>query len=390
MTHSLPKICVVTGSRSEYGLLRFVIKAIQDSKHLDLQLIVTGMHLSPEFGLTIQEIESDGVRIDRKIEMLLSSDTPVGVSKSLGLGLIGFADAFADLQPDLVFLLGDRFEILAAASSALISCTPVAHCHGGELTEGAFDDAIRHSITKMSHLHFVATEEYRNRVIQLGEHPSRVFCVGGLGLDFIKHTKLLDLCTLEHELDFRFHPRNFLVTFHPVTLSGKTSISHLDCLLSALDTLQDTGIIFTLPNSDIYGRALIEKINNFCSNHPNAKSFASLGQLRYLSCVSHVDAVIGNSSSGLLEVPCFKKPTINIGNRQEGRLKANSVVDCEPTTQSILLAINHISSPDFVSQLEDTINPYGTGGASDSIINILHNISFEGLIQKSFFDIPLP
>ena len=382
------KICVVTGTRAEYGLLRWVMQGIKDSPTLDLQLIVTGMHLSPEFGLTATDIEDDGFSIDRKVEMLLSSDTSVGITKSMGLAMIGFADALSDLQPDLLLVLGDRYEIFAAASAALIACVPIAHLHGGELTEGAFDDAIRHSITKMSHLHFVAADEYLKRVIQLGEQPDHVFNVGGLGLDNILRLKLLSRSELEEQLQFKFCHRNYLITFHPSTLERSSSSDQINELLYSLDKLDHTGLIFTMPNSDTDGRIIFQQINQFCDSHPTARAYTSLGQLRYLSCIKHVDAVIGNSSSGLLEVPSFKKPTVNIGNRQKGRLKAPSVVDCEPNRFAISKAINHISSPSFNSILASTVNPYGSGGASSFIVDTLETLHYDNITTKSFFDIP--
>ena len=387
MITTIRKICVVTGTRAEYGLLRWVIQGIQDSSLLDLQLIVTGMHLSPEFGLTVHEIQADGYRIDRKVEMLLSSDSPVGISKSIGLGMIGFADAFYDLQPDLLLVLGDRFEILSAATAALISRIPIAHLHGGEATEGLIDESIRHSITKMSHLHFVAAEEYRNRVIQLGEAPSRVFQVGGLGIDNILNLDLLDRHSLELALEFRLLSTNFLITFHPVTLEEGTSVDQIDELLDALSQLNDTGLIFTMPNADTDGRILFRRIESFCIANPNAKAYTTLGQLRYLSCLRHFDGVIGNSSSGLLEVPSFKKPTINIGDRQKGRLKADSVIDCEPSSDSILKAIHTTFSSEFKTRLLSTKNPYGSGGASRTIVDILETSSFDNLLKKSFYDL---
>lgn len=384
------KICVVTGTRAEYGLLRWVIDGIAKSPVLELQLIATGMHLSPEFGLTVQEIEADGQRIDRKVEMLLSSDTPVGITKSIGLGMIGFADALAELQPDLLLVLGDRFEIFAAASAALIARIPIGHIHGGELTEGCIDEAIRHSITKMSHLHFVAAYEYRQRVIQLGESPDRVFQVGGLGVDNVLRLELLKLHELEAAINFRFLPRNLLVTFHPVTLEQGTSASQMDQLLAALGQLQDTGLIFTMPNADTDGRILFKKIQNFCNERAHAKAYTSLGQLRYLSCVRHVDGVVGNSSSGLAEVPSFKKATINIGDRQRGRLKAASVIDCEPNTLSIMQAIQRSFSADFLRQLKTTENPYGSGGASGAIVRTLQESSSDIFLKKPFFDLNSP
>ncbi|WP_296445231.1 UDP-N-acetylglucosamine 2-epimerase [Vulcanococcus sp.] len=383
------KICVVTGTRAEYGLLRWVIDGIAKSPVLELQLIATGMHLSPEFGLTVQEIEADSHRIDRKVEMLLSSDTPVGITKSMGLGMIGFADALAELQPDLLLVLGDRFEIFAAASAAMIARIPIGHIHGGEATEGLIDESIRHSITKMSHLHFVAAHEYRQRVIQLGEDPDRVFNVGGLGVDSIMRLDLLSRHELEASIGFQFLSRNLLITFHPVTLEKNTSVNQINQLLNALSELQDTGLIFTMPNADTDGRILLERVQGFCKERTNAKAYTNLGQLRYLSCVRYVDAVVGNSSSGLTEVPSLQKPTVNIGDRQRGRLKASSVLDCEPNTLSILEAIRRSFSSDFVCQLKTTQNPYGNGGASTAIIRKLEDTTIDtDSFKKSFFDLP--
>ena len=384
---ALRKVCIVTGTRADYGLLRWVIDGIHSSKQLQLQLVVTGMHLSPEFGLTVQQIEADGYPIDWRVEMLLSSDTAVGITKSMGLGLIGFADALAQLKPDLLLVLGDRYEIMVAAQAAMIARIPIAHLHGGELTEGAFDDAIRHSITKMAHLHFVAADEYRQRVIQLGEQPERVFCVGGLGIDNIKRLDLLNRNDLEADIGFRFLPRNLLITYHPVTLEKETSAEQIDQLLAALSNLNDIGLLFTMPNADTDGRVIFNKIKYFCTQNPNAKAYTSLGQLRYLSCLLHVDGVVGNSSSGVAEVPSFKKATINIGDRQRGRLKASSVIDCEPNLLSILEAINRSFSPDFLDKLKTTENPYGSGGASDLIIKKLEGITCNNLLKKTFFDL---
>lgn len=381
------KICVVTGTRAEYGLLRWVIQGIQESEVLFLQLVVTGMHLSPEFGLTVQEIEADGFRIDRKVEMLLSSDTSIGITKSIGLAMIGFADAFAELQPDLLLLLGDRYEIFGAAVSAMIARIPIAHLHGGESTEGVVDEPIRHSITKMASLHFVAAAEYRNRVIQLGEQPERVFQVGGLGIDGILRLKLLTRIEIEAALNFKLAPRNLLITFHPVTLEHNTSSQQMIELLAALSELENTGLIFTMPNADTHGRILFRQIESFCAKHTNASAYTSLGQLRYLSCIQYVDGVIGNSSSGLTEVPSFKKGTINIGDRQRGRLRAPSVIDCEPNRTSISQAIDRLFSPAFKAILPDVTNPYGQAGASASIVKTLESRSFENLLKKSFYDL---
>jgi GDP/UDP-N,N'-diacetylbacillosamine 2-epimerase (hydrolysing) len=383
----MKKICVITGTRAEYGLLRWVMEGIRQSPELELQLIATGMHLSPEFGMTVNAIEADGFKIDRKVEMLLSSDTPVGVTKSMGLGMIGFADALAELQPDLMLVLGDRYEIFAAASAAMIARIPIAHLHGGETTEGAFDEAIRHSITKMSHLHFVAADEYRRRVIQLGEHPDRVFNVGGLGIDNVLRLKLLTREELEAELDFKLLSRNLLITFHPVTLEHNTSAGQMRELLAALAELDDTGLIFTMPNADTEGRVLFQQIKDFCLQHPNARAYTSLGQLRYLSCIQHVDGVVGNSSSGLAEVPSFKKGTINIGDRQRGRLKAASVIDCEPDRAAIINALEQLFSEEFNAKIQQVVNPYGNGGASHAIIRILEPMLTDDLLKKGFYDL---
>jgi GDP/UDP-N,N'-diacetylbacillosamine 2-epimerase (hydrolysing) len=384
------RICVVTGTRAEYGLLRWVMEGIRQSPLLELQLIATGMHLSPEFGLTVQAIEADGFRIDRKVEMLLSSDTAVGVTKSMGLGLIGCTDALAELQPDLLLVLGDRYEIFAAATAAMIARLPIAHLHGGETTEGAFDEAIRHSLTKMAHLHFVAAEEYRRRVIQLGEPPERVYRVGGLGIDNIRRLTLLTRAELEAALEFNLAARNLLITFHPVTLKTGTSAAQMEELLAALAELDDTGLIFTLPNADTDGRVLFAQIRDFCARHPQARAYPSLGQLRYLSCIQQVDGVVGNSSSGLAEVPSFKKGTINIGDRQRGRLRAASVIDCAPERTAIRAALGQLFSPDFQARLPEVVNPYGSGGASEAIVQILEQCRLEGLLKKRFYDWPEP
>lgn len=384
------KICVITGTRAEYGLMRWVMQGIKDDPALTLQVIATGMHLSPEFGLTYREIERDGFQIDSKVEMLTSSDTSVGIAKSMGLGMIGFADALNALKPDLIVVLGDRFEIFAAVSAALVARIPIAHLHGGEATEGLIDEAIRHSITKMSHLHFVAAEEYRNRVIQLGEQPRNVHLVGGLGIDNIKRMKLLDRETLEQSLDFKLGTKNLLVTFHPVTLETSTAEDQMAELLSALAELDDTQLIFTLPNADTDGRALIKMVEQFAAKHPNARAYTSLGQLRYLSCVAQVDGVVGNSSSGLAEVPSFKKGTVNIGDRQRGRLMADSVINCEPDNGSIGAALQTLYSPEFQARLPGVCNPYGDGGASDKIVELVKSAELAGILKKRFFDQAAP
>ena len=382
------KICVITGSRAEYGLLRWVMQGIKDEPSLTLQIIATGMHLSPQFGNTYQEIEGDGFAIDRKVEMLTGSDTPVGVAKSMGNGLIGFADALNELKPDLLVVLGDRFEIFSAVSAALVARIPVAHIHGGELTEGSFDDALRHSITKMSHLHFVAAEEYRNRVIQLGESPDRVFNVGGLGVDNIARTKLISKDELESELQFKFQERNLLVTFHPVTLEPDSGVDQLTELLDALDTFPDIGLIFTKPNADIGGQLMNGLIEKYTNSRVNAVSYASLGAVRYLSTLACVDGVIGNSSSGLLEAPSFMVGTVNIGDRQRGRLQAQSVIGCKPNQREIQIAITKLLSEDFRNKLQNVVSPYGGPGARKNIVDCLKKTELSGLEVKIFFDLP--
>ena len=381
-------ICVVTGTRADYGLLRWVMQGIRATPGLELQVIATGMHLAPEFGLTVRDIEQDGFPIDSKVEMLLSADTSSAVSKSMGLGMIGFTDALQQLQPDLLLVLGDRFEIFAAVAAAMVMRIPVAHLHGGESTEGAIDEAIRHSITKMSHLHFVAAEDYRRRVIQLGEHPDRVFLVGGLGIDSIMKLPLLERDALEDSLNCRLGPRNLLITFHPVTLDSETSAGQMMELLAALETLRDTHLIFTMPNADTDSRVLFAMVNEFVQTHAHAHAFTSLGQLRYLSCLRHVDAVVGNSSSGLLEAPSFRTPTINIGDRQQGRLKARSVIDCAPQRAAIGAALAKLDTPEFKAQLADVTNPYGDGGASRRVVETLAAVSLQGILKKQFFDLP--
>lgn len=382
------KICVVTGTRADYGLLKWLIGDISGDPDLTLQLVATGMHLSPEFGLTVREIEQDGFRIDRKVEMLLSSDSAAGTAKSLGLGVIGFADALAELAPDVMVVLGDRFEIFAAVTAALFAKIPVAHLHGGEITEGAYDDAMRHAMTKMSHLHFVATAEYRDRVIQLGEQPDRVHLVGGLGVDAIHRLKLMGKAELESSLGLRFGAKNLLVTFHPTTLDGVPGSQQMEALLQALGTLQDTRLIFTLPNADTGGRGMIRMVEDFVGQHANAKAYPSLGQLRYLSCIAHVDGVIGNSSSGLLEAPSLKTGTVNIGDRQKGRPCASSVINCEPTAEAIVAAISRLYSREFKNKLASALNPYGEGGASEKIVHILKRAQLDGLSTKRFYNLP--
>ena len=345
------------------------------------------MHLSPEFGLTYKEIEKE-FKIDKKIEMLLSSDTSVGISKSMGLAQISFAEAYEELQPDILVVLGDRYEIFSAVSAAMIARIPIAHLHGGEATEGLIDESIRHSITKMSHLHFVATNEYKNRVIQLGEQPERVFNVGGLGIDNIKKLKLLTKEEFEQSINFKLNKKNILVTFHPVTLENSTAKEQFQNLLDAIDTLKDTNIIFTKANSDTDGRIINSMIDEYVSNNMGKSvQFTSLGQLRYLSALQYVDAMVGNSSSGLIEAPSFKIATINIGDRQKGRTMAKSVISCDTNYKSIVKAFERLYLKEFQMILSSVKNPYGYGGASEKIKKIIKNVDLDNIIKKSFYDI---
>ena len=381
------KICIITGTRAEYGLLYWLMKGVDADKGLELQIIVTGMHLSPEFGNTYQQIEKDGFTIDKKVDIELSLDSEIGISKSMGLGMIGFADALHDLNPDLIIVLGDRFEIFSAVSSAMIAKIPVAHIHGGEATEGVIDEPIRHSITKMSHLHFAATNEYRNRIIQLGEQPNRVFCVGGLGIDSINKLKLLSKSDFEKAINFELGEKNILVTFHPVTLENHTSEVQFQALLDSVSELKNTKIIFTKANSDTDGRVINRMIDDYVVKHDNTITFTSMGQINYLSALQFMDTVVGNSSSGLLEAPSFNIATIDIGDRQKGRIKANSVISCLPTQKSISSAFNKSCSKDFQEVVNNTKNPYGNGGASEEIVRIIKDINLTNIVKKSFYDL---
>lgn len=378
-------ICVVTGTRAEYGLLYWLLKEIQNDPAWDLQIVVTGMHLSPEFGLTYKAIEQDDFIINAKVEMLLSSDTGVGVAKSVGLGIIGFADTFDRLQPDIVIILGDRYEILAAAQAAMALRIPIAHIAGGDTTEGAYDEAIRHSVTKMAHLHFVTNHAAHDRVVQMGENPRHVYCVGSTGIDYIKRVALLARDEMMETLGCRFHEKNLLITFHPVTLEAGLAEEQCCELLTALDFLKnDVGLMFTLPNSDSEGRIIANRIREYVSIHENAYCFVSLGQVRYLSMMAHVDAVVGNSSSGIYEAPSFNIPTVNIGNRQKGRLQAASVINCIVKAPDIHAAILEA----FRKDCTHVINPYGDGKASARIAVILRDIpDFRSLLQKHFFEV---
>ncbi|MCL9775529.1 UDP-N-acetylglucosamine 2-epimerase [Vibrio methylphosphonaticus] len=385
------KIAVFTGTRAEYGLLYWIIKGLAESTQAELQLYVGGMHLSPEFGKTINQIEADKFPVTEKLEFLLSSDTPVGIAKSMGLALIGAADALARTKPDLLLVLGDRFESMAICQAAMVAQVPIAHIHGGETTEGLIDEAVRHSITKMSHLHFTATEEYRQRVIQLGEQPSHVFNVGAPGIDSIKALKLLSRKALSESIDFDVTNTRFMVvTYHPVTLSRDGAVKDLEQLLEALRQYPDYKFLITYPNADTHGRSLIALLEEFkVELHGRVLLVQSLGQLRYLSALKHCDLVIGNSSSGLIEVPTFKVPTINIGNRQKGRLAGDTVINCDGDKTSILAAITESLSDSFRDKCLQSQNPYGEGNSSNKILNTILTESLDDLVYKSFFDIKL-
>lgn len=381
-------VCVITGTRAEYGLLKYVMRGIQDAPALRLQIAATGMHLSPEFGLTVREIEQDGFHVDSRVEMLLSSDSPVGIAKSMALGVSGFADALMTLRPDVILLLGDRFEILAAAAAAAFHGIPVAHCHGGEASEGAIDEAIRHSITKLSHLHFVSNEAFRRRVIQLGERPERVFVSGALGVEAIRNLPLYDVEEIEQRLGLRVSEDCLLVTFHPVTLDVASADRQFRELLAAFDRVPRLNLIFTKANADTDGRVINRLIDEYVErNRERSVSSVSLGQTLYLSCMKHVAAVVGNSSSGLLEAPSFRVPSINIGDRQKGRLCAASVINCPPESEAIIRALRLASSKPFRETLKTVVNPYGNGNASEVIVPTLSSFPVEQLAAKDFYDL---
>ena len=382
------KVCIFTGTRAEYGLLKPLIDELKGEPGIELQMIITGMHLSSEFGLTYRAIDTEGFNKVEKIEILLSSDTSIGISKAIGLGIISFAEAFERLKPDLLIGLGDRFELFAAASAALVNRIPIAHIHGGELTAGAYDDAFRHSITKMSHLHFPSTEKYKRRIIQLGEEPKNIKNVGALGIDNIKNLKLLSKKELEKTLSFDLDKPFFVVTFHPVTLEKNSAKHQMKQLLKALDNFPDFKIIFTKPNADNEGRSIINLINDYVKSNQNKTIvFDSLGQLRYLSMLKYTELMIGNSSSGIIEMPYFKKPTINIGDRQKGRIFPASVIQCEPESRSITNAIKEGLSSTFKGRCLRLENVYGNGNAAKQIKKIILQYNYSGLLKKKFYDL---
>ncbi|UCS93247.1 UDP-N-acetylglucosamine 2-epimerase (hydrolyzing) [Echinicola marina] len=381
------KICVATGTRAEYGLLKPLINRLKACPQFNLQILVTGAHLSPEFGLTYRQIEEEGLKVDYKVEMLLSSDTAEGITKSMGLGMLGFTEAFKNLEPDLLVILGDRYEMLAMASTALIFKIPIAHIHGGEITEGAYDDAIRHAITKMSHLHFSSTESYKHRIIQMGEQPDRVFNVGAIGLDNIVSLDLWSKEELEKNLNIRFKPHNFLISFHPETLAEISVERQFENLLDALTKLEDSFFIFTKANADTNGRIINQMMENFVSqNGDKSALFDSLGSLRYLSVMKIADAVVGNSSSGIIEAPSVGTATINIGDRQKGRIQADSVLNCGSDTKEIYDLLKKAQEPDFNVRFREVENPYGTGNTSAQIVEVLKEIDLSNFGPKRFYN----
>lgn len=380
------KVAVFTGTRAEYGLLFWLLRDIQNDPELTLQLLVSGMHLSSEFGETYKQIEQDGFAIDEKIEILLSSDTAVGTAKSMGLGVLGFTDALSRLKPDALVILGDRFEALAAAQTAMILRIPILHLHGGEITEGAYDDAIRHAITKLSYLHGTSTKEYQQRVIQLGEQPERVKNIGAIGLDHLKRGEFMTVDEIANSLSFRLSQPYFLVTYHPVTLGDEQPEQSFNALLEALSEFPDHQVILTYPNADDGGRRIIPLLEKYAEQQPErVHAIPSLGQKRYLSAVKHAAVIIGNSSSGVIEVPSFNVPTVNIGVRQKGRLAAKSVLHCDATKVAISEAITSALQGDYKTLNEQVTNPYGAGNASEQVIAMLKSLNFEP--SKSFYDL---
>lgn len=389
-TKRMRKICVVTGTRAEYGLLSRLMRMIQESDKTELQIVATNMHLSAKYGETYKEIEADGFVIDRKVPIIDESapDNAHTTVVSMAEALHGFADTYSDLQPDMVVVLGDRYEILAAATAALIMRIPIAHISGGDVTEGAYDDAIRHSITKMSQLHFPSTETYRKRIIQLGEQPDRVYNVGATGVENIKKLPLMGKAEIEAEVKFKLDENTILVTYHPVTLGNHTAEQDIAEFIGALEERKDLRVVFTMPNSDTGSEAIVRAINQFVENNPDrARAYKSLGVKRYLSVMKYVGAVVGNSSSGLVEVPSFGIPTLNIGDRQKGRLAAESVVNCETDKASVLAGLDKVLSHDFRAFAKTVQNPYEKANTAEAIFEVISTYPLEDLNQKHFYDI---
>lgn len=382
------KIAVLTAIRAEYSLLFPIIKKMIEDKDIEVEVLVTGAHLSPEFGLTYKEIEADGIRVSKKIEMLLSSDSPSSITKSMGLAMIGASDFFLENKMDALMVLGDRYETLAVCCAAMNARIPIIHLYGGDTTEGAIDEAIRHAITKMSYLHFTSTQIYRKRVIQMGESPDRVYCVGAIGVENAVNTSLMSLDELSESLEMDLQKPYALVTFHPVTLENNSSKEQVMELLRVFDEFKDMQFVVTKANADADGRIINELFEEYAKVHDNVRVFDSLGMVRYLSGIKYSECVIGNSSSGLTEVPSFKIPTVNIGDRQKGRIQAKSVINCEPKYEDILKAVRLAISIDFKQSIQDVVNLYGDGNTSDKIIKILkeHKGNFD--LKKKFYDIP--
>ena len=382
------KIAVFTGTRAEYGLLYWIIKGLSEAVEIEFLLYVGGSHLSQKYGNTVRYIEEDGFRISERLDFLDSSDTPTGIAKSMGSALVLAAEAFQRDKPDLLVVLGDRFEVMAICQAAMLGCIPIAHIHGGETTEGLIDEAVRHSITKMSHLHFTATDAYRNRVIQLGEIPQKVFNVGAPGIDSIKSLKLIDRNALTASLGFDVTGPFIVVTYHPVTLNKDGALIALVNLLSVLATYPDLNFIITYPNADTHNQGLITALEAFKKEHCDQVLLVrSLGQLRYLSLLKHCEAVIGNSSSGLIEAPTFLKPTVNIGDRQGGRICGGTVINSDEDVPSITKALIKALSKDFREKCLSEHNPYGSGGSSKRILDIIKSISLDDLVMKKFYDV---
>ncbi|NBI07141.1 UDP-N-acetylglucosamine 2-epimerase [Senegalia massiliensis] len=381
-------ISIVTATRAEYGLLKPIIEKLNLIEEFDVRVVATGAHLSSEFGLTYKEIEQDGIVIDEKIEILLSSDTPSSISKSMGIAMISFADYFEKLNPDMLIVLGDRYETFAVSTVAMNQRIPIAHLYGGETTEGAIDESIRHAITKLSYLHFTSTEKYRKRVIQLGENPERVFSIGAIGIENVLNQKLMNKSEVEKSIEFMLEKPYAIVTFHPVTLEGDNSKEQIKELLSACRLYEDIKFIFTKANADSNGRVINKMIDDFVYNNDNAIAFASLGMIRYLSALKYCSMVIGNSSSGLVEAPSFGVPTINIGDRQKGRIQSDSVINCKPYKDDIKNAIDLALTQEFKIKAKNTINPYGDGNTSSKIVEIIKNFVINDKInlKKKFYD----
>ena len=386
----MKKIAILTATRAEYGLLSPIMKKLQLNPEIDVRVVVTGAHLSPEFGMTVNEIKEDGISIDKEIEILLSSDTPVSISKSMGLAIISFSEYFNESKPDALMVLGDRYETLAVCIAAMNSCIPIIHLHGGEATEGLIDDAVRNSITKLSFLHFTSTDVFRNRVIQMGESPDRVYSVGAMGVENALSIPTISQEELEKSININLSDNYAVLTFHPVTLENNTAEEQVNELLNAISNYPDITFLCTKANADTNGRIINECLEAYSKSNPNLFLVDSLGVVRYLSAVKNATFVIGNSSSGLIEIPSFKIPTINIGNRQKGRILAQSVISCAPDASSITDAIKKALSPSFRDSLLNMSNPYGDGKTSDKIVNITTDYLLNNKLKvmKAFYDLP--